>query len=46
VEMSSDQEAEEAIRGLNSTMLDGRQVTVDRARERPDRGGGRGGYGG
>jgi len=46
VEMSSDKEAEEAIQGLNGTMLDGRQVTVDRARERPDRGGGRGGYGG
>lgn len=46
VEMSSDQEAEEAIRGLNSTMLDGRQITVDRARERTDRGGGGGGYGG
>ncbi len=46
VEMSSDQEAEEAIRGLNGTMLDDRQITVDRARERADRGGGRGGYGG
>lgn len=46
VEMSTDSEAEEAIRGLNSTLLDGRQIIVDRARERPERGGGRGGYGG
>ena len=46
MEMSSDKEAEEAIRGLNGTMLNGRPITVDHARERPDRGGGRGGYGG
>jgi RNA recognition motif-containing protein len=45
VEMSSDKEAEEAIRGLNGTTLNGRQITVDSARERPARGGGRGGYG-
>lgn len=46
VEMSSDQEAEQAIRGLNGTMLDGRQITVNHARERTDRGGRSGGYGG
>jgi len=46
VEMSSNSEAEEAIRSLNGTLLDGRQITVDHARERPERGGGRGGYGG
>lgn len=38
VEMSSDDEAEEAIKGLNSTMLDGREITVNHARERRDRG--------
>jgi RNA recognition motif-containing protein len=39
VEMSTDAEAEEAIKGLNKTMLDGRQITVNYARERTDRGG-------
>jgi len=38
VEMASDSEAEEAIKGLNSTTLDGRQITVNYARERTDRG--------
>jgi len=42
VEMSTDSEAEEAIRGLNSTTLDGREITVNYARERTDRGGGYG----
>ena len=46
VEMSSDSEAEEAIRGMKGTLLDGKQITVDYARERPERGGGGGGYGG
>jgi RNA recognition motif-containing protein len=46
VEMFSDSEAAEAIQGLNGTLLDGRQITVDYARERPDRGGRGGGYGG
>ena len=41
VEMSSDPEADEAIKGLNGTMLDGRQITVNYAKERTDRGGGR-----
>ena len=39
VEMSSDAEAEEAIKGLNEAMLDGRQITVNYARERTNRGG-------
>jgi RNA recognition motif-containing protein len=38
VEMSNDSEAEEAIKGLNGTVLDGRQVTVNYAKERTDRG--------
>ena len=38
VEMSSDAEAEEAIKGLNSTVLDGREITVNHARARRDRG--------
>jgi RNA recognition motif-containing protein len=46
VEMSSDSEAEEAIRGLSGTLLDGRQITVNYARERPERGGRGSGYGG
>jgi len=45
VEMSSDSEAEEAIKGLNSSMLDDRQITVNYAKERTDRGD-RGGGGG
>ena len=39
VEMSSDAEAEEAIKGLNEAMLDGRQINVNYARERTNRGG-------
>ncbi len=41
VEMSSDSEADEAIKALNGTMLDGRQITVNYAKERTDRGGSR-----
>jgi RNA recognition motif-containing protein len=37
VEMSSDSEAEEAIKSLNGTMFDGRQITVNYAKERRDR---------
>jgi RNA recognition motif-containing protein len=37
VEMSSDSEAEEAIKGLNGTMFDGRQITVNYAKERRER---------
>ncbi|MEE8374447.1 MAG: RNA-binding protein [Dehalococcoidia bacterium] len=46
VEMSTDAEAEEAIRALNGTELDGRQIIVNHAKERTDRGGGGGGGGG
>ena len=45
VEMSNDSEAEEAIKGLNNTTLDDRQITVNYAKERTDRGD-RGGGGG
>ncbi len=41
VEMSSDSEADEAIKALNGTTLDGRQITVNYAKERIDRGGSR-----
>lgn len=37
VEMSTEEEAEEAIKGLNGTMFDGRQITVNYAKERRDR---------
>jgi RNA recognition motif-containing protein len=48
VEMGSDQEAQAAIAGLNGKDSDGRQLTVNEAKPREDRGGGggRGGYGG
>jgi RNA recognition motif-containing protein len=47
VEMSSDQEAQAAIQGLNGQEHDGRPLTVNEAKPREDRGGGgRGGYGG
>lgn len=52
VEMGSDQAARDAISALNGQELDGRQLTVNEARPREDRGGGgggggsRGGYGG
>jgi RNA recognition motif-containing protein len=45
VEMSSDQEAQAAIEGLNGQEHDGRQLTVNEARPRQDRGGGGGGRG-
>jgi len=45
VEMSSDQEAQAAVSGLNGKDLNGRSLTVNEARPREDRGGGRG-YGG
>jgi hypothetical protein len=46
--MGSDQEAQKAIDGLNGKNVDGRNLTVNEARPREDRGGGggRGGYGG
>ena len=46
VEMSDKSEAEKAMQGLNGTMLDGKQMRVDHARERPERGGRCGSYGG
>ena len=51
VEMSSKQEGEAAISGLNGKEVDGRELKVNEAKPREDRGasrggGGRGGYGG
>lgn len=54
VEMSSEDEAKEAIKQLNEKELDGRRITVNEARPREDRpngfsgshGNNRGGYGG
>jgi RNA recognition motif-containing protein len=48
VEMSSDQEAQEAIQQLNGRELDGRAINVNEAQERAGGGGGggRGGGGG
>lgn len=46
VEMSSDEEADKAIAELNGKDLDGRQITVNEARPREDRGNGGGGRGG
>ncbi len=45
VEMGSDAEAQAAIQGLNARDHDGRNLTVNEAKPREDRGGG-GGYGG
>src|SRR5262249_34349252 len=47
VEMSSDAEAQAAITGMGGKEVDGRNLTVNEAKPREDRGGGgRGGYGG
>ena len=50
VEMGSDQEAQTAITALNLKEVEGRCLTVNEARPRPEGGrsssGGRGGYGG
>jgi len=46
VEMPSKAEAQSAIEGLNGQELKGRTLNVNEARPRPDRQGGRGGYGG
>jgi RNA recognition motif-containing protein len=49
VEMSTEQEASEAIKKFNGTELDGRALTVNEARPMTPRdsgGGGRGGHGG
>jgi RNA recognition motif-containing protein len=49
VEIGSDAEAQAAIDGLNGKNVDGRNLTVNEAKQREDRGGGggrgRGGYG-
>ncbi len=52
VEMSSKEEAQNAISSLNGKEIDGRELTVNEAKPRENRagasggGGGRGGYGG
>jgi RNA recognition motif-containing protein len=46
VEMGSDQEAQAAIQALNGKQVEGRALTVNEAKPREDRGGGRGGSGG
>ena len=46
VEMGSDQEAQAAINGLSGKEVGGRALTVNEARPRDDRGGGRPGGGG
>jgi cold-inducible RNA-binding protein len=46
VEMSSDEEAQAAIAALNGQERDGRALTVNEARPKPEGGGGRGGFGG
>ena len=50
VEMGSDSEAQAAIADLNGKEVEGRSLTVNEARPKPDGGGGgrggRGGYGG
>jgi len=46
VEMSSDEEAQNAISALNGKEIDGRSLTVNEAKERESGGGNRGGGGG
>ena len=46
VEMPDDDEARAAIEALNGNEVDGRSLTVNEARPRPDRRGGGGGGGG
>ena len=46
VEMGSDQEAQAAIAALSGKEVEGRQLTVNEAKPREDRGGGGGGRGG
>jgi RNA recognition motif-containing protein len=46
VEMGSDEEARAAINGLSGKEVGGRALTVNEARPREDRGGGRSGGGG
>jgi hypothetical protein len=44
--MQTDQEAQAAIAALNGKEVDGRTLTVNEARPKPEGGGGRGGPGG
>ncbi|MCG3198590.1 MAG: hypothetical protein GHCLOJNM_03093 [bacterium] len=44
VEMATREEGEAAIQGLNESELKGRQITVNEARPKEDRGGSRGGF--
>src|SRR4051812_18814800 len=46
VEMSSDDEAQKAITALDGSQVGGRNLTVNEARPKTDRGGGGGGFGG
>jgi RNA recognition motif-containing protein len=46
VEMANREEGEAAIQQFNGKEFGGRQLTVNEARPREDRGGGRGGFGG
>ena len=46
VEMTDNGEAEKAIAALNGKDMEGRSLTVNEARPRPEGGGGRGGGGG
>lgn len=46
VTMSNDQEARTAIEAVNGREIDGRTVTVNEARPKAERSGGRGGAGG
>ena len=46
VEMATAEEAATAIQQLNGREFNGRNLTVSEAKERTDRGGGRGGYSG
>ena len=46
VEMSDEAQARAAIAALNGTSVNGRDLTVNEARPKEDRGGSRGGFGG
>jgi len=46
VEMSTEDEAKAAIEKMNKSKVGDRELTVNEARPRPEKSGGRGGYGG
>ncbi len=46
VEMASEEAARRAIAELNGYSMEGRNLTVNEARPKPERGGGRGGFSG